>query len=94
MEPATSTICTLIRKTELKSSWVSSNENFKPGGNLVCKLRLSEFTIYFNCTFFVKFVQLKYDEYKNIFWNKECFFVDQLIELLSDRFLLKQPSFD
>ena len=50
MEPATSTICTLIRKTELKSSWVSSNENFKLGGNLVCKLRLSEFTIYFNCT--------------------------------------------
>ena len=30
----------------------------------------------------------------NIFRNKECFFVDQLIELLSDRFLLKQPSFD
>ena len=45
VEPATSTKCTLIRKTMLKSSGVSSNENFKLGGNLVCKARLSEFTI-------------------------------------------------
>ena len=36
MEPAKSTMCTLIRKTVLKSSGVSSNENFKLGGKLVC----------------------------------------------------------
>ena len=33
------------RKTVLKCLGVSSNENAKPLGKTVCKLRLSEFTI-------------------------------------------------
>ena len=36
MEPAKSTMCTLIRKTVLKSSGVSLKENFKLGDKLVC----------------------------------------------------------
>ena len=45
MKPVTSNSLNFIRKTVLKSSGVSSNENVKLRGKTVCKLRLSEFTI-------------------------------------------------
>ena len=63
MEPAKSTMCTLIRKTVLKSSGVSSNENFKLGGKLVCTASKWIYH-YFNSGSVGDFVQLKYNKVK------------------------------